>query len=60
MSIVSDGWTNAQRRPLINFMAASEGGPMFLQAVNCEGEYKDKYFICNLLKEVIYQLALKM
>ncbi|PWA50999.1 DUF659 domain-containing protein [Artemisia annua] len=30
VSIVSDGWTNAQRRPLINFMVASEGGLMFL------------------------------
>ncbi|PWA39553.1 hypothetical protein CTI12_AA570960 [Artemisia annua] len=57
VSIVSDGWTDAQRRSLISFMAASEGGTMFLQAVNCEGEYKDKYFICNLLKEVILSVG---
>ncbi|KAF5180325.1 hAT transposon superfamily [Thalictrum thalictroides] len=38
-------------------MAASESGPMFLQAVNCEGEYKDKYFISNLLKEVILSVG---
>nr|KYP64116.1 hypothetical protein KK1_018705 [Cajanus cajan] len=31
VSIVSDGWTDVQRRPLINFMATSEGGPIFLQ-----------------------------
>ena len=34
VSICSDGWSDAQRRPLINIMAASEGGPMFLKAIN--------------------------
>ena len=36
MSICSDGWSDAQR-PLMNIMAISEGGPMFLKAINCEG-----------------------
>jgi hypothetical protein len=31
VSIVTDGWTDAQRRPLINFMAISSSGPMFLK-----------------------------
>ena len=31
VSIVTDGWTDSQRRPLINFMAASESGAMFLK-----------------------------
>eukprot|EP00268_Persea_americana_P064083 TRINITY_DN8394_c0_g1_i1.p1 TRINITY_DN8394_c0_g1~~TRINITY_DN8394_c0_g1_i1.p1 ORF type:complete len:495 (-),score=69.08 TRINITY_DN8394_c0_g1_i1:901-2232(-) len=53
VSIVSDGWSDSQRRPLINFMAVTEGGPMFLKAVDCSGETKDKYFIANLMKEVI-------
>lgn len=35
---------DSQRRPLINFMAVSESGPMFLRAMNCSGETKDKYF----------------
>lgn len=43
--IVSDGWTHPQRRPLINSMAVSNGAPIFLKAVNCEGEHKDKFFI---------------
>ena len=38
VSICSDGWSNAQRKPLINIMAVSEGGPMFLKAINCEGD----------------------
>ena len=50
---MSDGWSDSQRRPLINFMAAMESGPMFLKAVDCLGEIKDKYFIYGLLKEVI-------
>ena len=41
LSIVSDGWTNSQRRPLINFMGASEARAVFFKAVNCEGEHKD-------------------
>ncbi|OMO86889.1 hypothetical protein COLO4_20882 [Corchorus olitorius] len=53
VSIVCDGWTDAQRRPLINFMAASEGGAIFLKAINCEGEYKDKHYVASLIKEAI-------
>ena len=30
VSICSDGWSDAQRRPLINIMAVSESGSMFL------------------------------
>ena len=49
VSICSDGWSDAQRRPLINIMVVSESRPMFLKAINCEGETKDKYFIADLL-----------
>ena len=59
VSIVSDGWSDSQRRPLINFMAVTEGGPMFLKAVDCSGETKDKYFIANLMKEVILEVGAK-
>lgn len=57
ISIVSDGWSDSQRRPLINFMAVSESGPMFLKAVDCSGQIKDKFFIFNLLKEVIKEVG---
>lgn len=57
VSIVSDGWSDPQRRPLINFMVASESGPMFLKSVDCSGEVKDKYFIADLLKEVINEVG---
>ncbi|KAL8473814.1 hypothetical protein ACS0TY_030609 [Phlomoides rotata] len=57
VSIVCDGWTDPQRRPLINFMAINEGGPMFIRSVNCQGEYKDKFFISTLIKDVITEVG---
>ncbi|GAV59120.1 DUF659 domain-containing protein [Cephalotus follicularis] len=52
VSIVSDGWSDSQRRPLINFMAVVDGDPMFLKSVDYSGETKDMHFIFTLLKEV--------
>ncbi|XP_073151853.1 uncharacterized protein [Henckelia pumila] len=57
VSICSDGWSDVQRRPLINIMAVCESGPMFLKAVNCEGEYKDKLFISKLLINAINEVG---
>ena len=44
---------DAQRRPLINFIVVSDGQAMFLKAVDCLRITKDKFFIANLMKEVI-------
>ncbi|XP_050376408.1 uncharacterized protein LOC126793822 [Argentina anserina] len=57
VSICSDGWSDAQRRPLINVIAISESGPMMLRAVNCEGEYKDSELIANLIIESIKEVG---
>ncbi|XP_058005467.1 uncharacterized protein LOC110671042 [Hevea brasiliensis] len=57
ISIVSNGWSDPQRRPLINFMVVSESGPMFIKSIDCSGEVKDKQFIANLLKEVIDEVG---
>ncbi|KAG8369343.1 hypothetical protein BUALT_Bualt14G0001500 [Buddleja alternifolia] len=57
VTLVCDGWSDPQRRPLINFMAISENGTMFIRAINCEGEYKDKWFISRLIKEVIMEVG---
>jgi hypothetical protein len=56
VSVVFDGWTNLQRRPLINFMATSEGAPVFLKAIDGTKEYKDKYYISELLMNVIKEI----
>ncbi|KAJ7950877.1 DUF659 domain-containing protein [Quillaja saponaria] len=57
LSIVTDGWTDAQRRPLINFMAASEGAPIFLSAIDGSKEYKDKHYIASLITNVIKEVG---
>ncbi|KAE8685662.1 putative zinc transporter protein [Hibiscus syriacus] len=57
LTIVCDGWSDPTRKPLINFMDTSGNGPMFLKAVNCFGEVKDKFFIANLMKEVIDEVG---
>ncbi|KAI8550731.1 hypothetical protein RHMOL_Rhmol06G0130700 [Rhododendron molle] len=59
LTIASDGWSDSQRRSLINFMAVTGGAPMFLKAVNCEGEIKDKHFIASLMKEVVIEVGPK-
>ncbi|XP_020257986.1 uncharacterized protein LOC109834387 [Asparagus officinalis] len=59
VSICSDGWADAQRRPIINFMVVCEGKPMFLNAVNAEGEVKNKYFIQAQLKKCITEVRPK-
>lgn len=59
LTIASDGWSDSQRRPLINFMAVSGALPMFLKAVDCSGETKDKHFIASLMKEVVIEVGPK-
>ena len=59
VTITSDGWTDAQRRPLINFIAITEGGPMFLRAINSEGEVKRKEYIAEKLIAVIEEVGAK-
>ena len=41
VSVVSDGWTDAARHPLINFMVSSPNGSVFLKAVDALGKHKD-------------------
>ncbi|KAM0822097.1 hypothetical protein ACQ4PT_071726 [Festuca glaucescens] len=53
VSIVSDGWSDPQRRPLLNFMAVTEDGPMFLRAINTEGKIKTKEYIFQRMLETI-------
>ncbi|KAG8503354.1 hypothetical protein CXB51_001354 [Gossypium anomalum] len=40
-SICSNGWSDLQQRPLINIMAASLGGAMFIMAVDSSDKIKD-------------------
>ena len=57
VSIVSDGWSDPQKRPLINIMAASDGVPVFIKAINGPGEFKDKHFIAVVLKDATKEIG---
>ena len=57
LSIVSDGWTDVQIMPLINFMATSKKGPLFIKSIDSTKEYKDKHFISNLFLKVIGEVG---
>ncbi|XP_058766128.1 uncharacterized protein LOC131639665 [Vicia villosa] len=57
VTIVSDGWSDPQRRPLINFMVVTESGPMFLKAIDCSNGIKDKEFIAKKMREVIMEVG---
>ena len=48
VSIISDGWTDTRWRPLINIIASSPQGAMFLKAKDCLGEVKDSNFIAEI------------
>ncbi|KAK9987745.1 hypothetical protein SO802_027984 [Lithocarpus litseifolius] len=57
VSIVSDRWSDPQRRPLINIMAVSDGGPVFIKAIDGSGEFKDKHYIAGVLKDAIKEIG---
>ena len=53
VSIVSDGWTDPARHPLINFMVSSLNGPVFLKSVDALGQYKDAQYMGELFIKII-------
>ena len=59
MTIVSDGWTDPQRRPLINFMVVNKSGPLFFRSIDGSSEIKDKDFIAKHMRDVIMEIGKK-
>jgi len=59
VSIRSDGWSDVQRRPIINFIVVTESGPMFLNSVNVEGEVKNMHYIAEKFEDCMRGLGLK-
>ena len=57
VSIVSDGWTDPARHPLINFMVSSTNGPVFLKAVDALGKYKDAQYMGDLFIKTIEEVG---
>jgi hypothetical protein len=44
-TLISDGWTNVQNRPIINFLAVTADGAMFIEGSDTSGEQKDAPYI---------------
>ena len=56
-SVLCDGWTDVQGRPLMNFCLATPKGTHFLRAVDCSGFEKDGKFIFEKLAEVLEEIG---
>ena len=57
VSICSDGWSDRQRRPLINIMATSIGGPIFVKAIDASGNIKSMDYIAGIFLECIEEIG---
>ena len=58
-TIVSDGWSNVQRRPLINIMVICPRGECFIKAVDSSGEIKSGAYIASIISDVIDEIGEK-
>ncbi|XP_022868725.1 uncharacterized protein LOC111388271 [Olea europaea var. sylvestris] len=58
VSIVSNGWSDKQKRPLINVMGASAGGAMFIKAINASGNIKDGEYMAAMFIDAIKQIQI--
>ncbi len=56
-TITSDGWSDVRRRPLLNMLAVSPTGEMFLKAVDTGGETKDSAYIAGQLIDCIREVG---
>ncbi|KAL7207516.1 hypothetical protein ACSBR1_029462 [Camellia fascicularis] len=57
VSLLSDGWSNRQRRPLINVMASSAGGAMFVKVIDSSGIVKDGEYVASLFIKAIKEVG---
>jgi hypothetical protein len=47
LSIVSDGWTDANKKPLLNILKVSPDGEFFVEAIDTSGETKSMQYIAD-------------
>lgn len=53
MTICTDGWSDAQNRPILNALAVCPKGAMFLDAVDTSGKVKSAEYIAEVLTSYI-------
>lgn len=51
VTLVSDGWTSVQSKPIIYILMASSEGATFLSATDTSGKEKNAKYIAQLLGE---------
>jgi hypothetical protein len=59
VTITCDGWSDAQRHPLLNVLAVNAAGAKFLHAVNTEGKQKTAEYIAEVLIAAIMEVGEK-
>lgn len=59
-TITSDGWQDVHSRPLLNMLACSPRGEMFLRAVDTSGHMKNAEYIADRLEEAILEVGPEM
>uniref|UniRef100_A0A6N2MFR9 DUF659 domain-containing protein n=1 Tax=Salix viminalis TaxID=40686 RepID=A0A6N2MFR9_SALVM len=56
-SIMADGWTNRKNAPIVNFLAYSPRGTVFLKSVDTSGLRKDKETLLEMFDEVVKEVG---
>lgn len=57
VTICSDGWSDAQNRPLLNMLAVNPKGAKFMTAVDTSGEVKSGTYIAARIIECIEEMG---
>lgn len=57
VTLTSDGWSDVHNHPLLNMLAVSPAGEMFLTAIDTSGEAKTGVFIAEKLCEQIEEVG---
>lgn len=56
-ALASDGWTDAQGRPLLNFLLCTPRGTKFMRALDTSGNEKNGDYIADKMSEVIDEVG---
>uniref|UniRef100_A0A6N2MFW6 DUF659 domain-containing protein n=1 Tax=Salix viminalis TaxID=40686 RepID=A0A6N2MFW6_SALVM len=56
-SIMADGWSNRRNAPIVNFLAYSPRGTVFLKSVDTSGLLKDKETLLEMFDEVVKEVG---
>ena len=56
-SIMVDGWSNRRNAPIVNFLAYSPRGTVFLKSIDTSGLRKDKETLLEMFDEVVKEVG---